>query len=77
MLSPAQAPAGESIHPDLRGEIQAAAGELQNLNRRYSLLIEHSSRSAAQLAALFRSFRGQFQEASGVSENQPTLSCQV
>lgn len=67
----------DNIDGDLRGEIQSAAGELQKLNLRYSLLIEHSSRSAAQMAALFRSFRGQFQEASGARENHTTLSCQV
>ena len=65
-----------SVDGDFRGEIQSATGELQKLNLRYSLLIEHSSRSAAQMAALFRSFRGQFQEASGARENH-ALSCQV
>lgn len=73
----AHAPTPQNLDGDLRGEIQTAASELQKLNLRYSLLIEHSSRSAAQMAALFRSFRGQFQEASGVRENQTTLSCQV
>jgi hypothetical protein len=73
----AHAPAPQNLDGDLRGEIHTAASELQKLNLRYSLLIEHSSRSAAQMAALFRSFRGQFQEASGVRENQTTLSCQV
>jgi flagellar biosynthesis/type III secretory pathway chaperone len=72
-----QPPSAHNIDLDLRGEIQTAAGELQKLNLRYSLLIEHSSRSAAQMAALFRSFRGQFQEASGARENRTTLSCQV
>jgi hypothetical protein len=72
-----QSPPPHHLDVELRGEIQTAAGELQNLNRRYALLIEHSSRSAAQMAALFRSFRGQFQEASGVGENHATLSCQV
>jgi flagellar biosynthesis/type III secretory pathway chaperone len=72
-----QPPSAHNIDLDLRGEIQTAAGELQKLNLRYSLLIEHSSRSAAQMAALFRSFRGQIQEASGARENHSTLSCQV
>jgi hypothetical protein len=73
----AHATTDHNLDGDLRGEIQTAAGELQKLNLRYSLLIEHSSRSAAQMAALFRSFRGQFQEASGARENHTTLSCQV
>jgi flagellar biosynthesis/type III secretory pathway chaperone len=62
---------------DLKREVMAAASELQKLNLRYSMLIEHSSRSAAQMAALFSSFRGQFQEASGAREKYQTLSCQV
>ena len=61
---------------DLRQEVRAAAGELQKLNLQYSKLIEHSSRSAAQMAALFNSFRGQFQEGSGAREKQQTWSCQ-
>jgi hypothetical protein len=65
------------VNLDLLGEIRAAGGELQNLNQRYSLLIEHSSRSAAQMAALFRSFRGQFREASGAGDGGTALSCQV
>lgn len=73
----APAPSAPSGEGDLRVEIQAAATELQKLNLRYSILIEHSSRSAAQMAALFNSFRGQFQEASGVGDKHQTLSCQV
>jgi flagellar biosynthesis/type III secretory pathway chaperone len=71
-----QAPSAATADGDLHGEIQAAAGALQKLNLRYSILIEHSSRSAAQMAALFNSFRGQFQEA-GAREKLQTLSCQV
>lgn len=67
--------AAHNMNGNLQGEIQAAGGELQRLNQRYSLLIEHSGRSAAQMAALFRSFRGQFQEA-GARESNTTLSCQ-
>jgi flagellar biosynthesis/type III secretory pathway chaperone len=72
-----QTPSAANVDGDLRGEIHAAASELQKLNLRYSILIEHSSRSAAQMAALFSSFRGQFQEASGGGEKHHTLSCQV
>ncbi len=72
-----QTPSAGNVDGDLRGEIHAAASELQKLNLRYSILIEHSSRSAAQMAALFSSFRGQFQEASGAREKHSTLSCQV
>ena len=65
-----------NVDADLQRDIRTANSELQKLNLRYSLLIEHSGRSAAQMAALFRSFRGQFQEASGARENH-ALSCQV
>lgn len=70
------APQLASADGDLRHEVHAAAGELQKLNLRYSMLIEHSSRSAAQMAALFSSLRGQFQEDSGAREKQQTWSCQ-
>lgn len=73
--APQLASAGAS-DGDFRQEVQAAAGELQKLNLRYSMLIEHSSRSAAQMAALFSSLRGQFQEDSGAREKQQTWSCQ-
>jgi len=77
-----QAPArpevsGANIDGDLGRQVHAAAAELQKLNLRYSLLIEHSSRSAAQMAALFRSFRGELQEDSGARVRHRTLSCQV
>ena len=74
---PAPSPSADHTDGDLRREVQAAAGELQKLNLQYSMLIEHSSRSAAQMAALFSSFRGQFQEASGAREKHQTWSCQV
>ena len=73
-------PAGTpAAHEDggLRNEIHAAAGELHKLNLQYSMLIEHSSRSAAQMAALFRSVQGQFQEASGAGQKHQTWSCRM
>lgn len=67
----------DSIDPDLMAEIREANGELQELNLRYSLLLRHSSRSIALMASLFSSFRGEFQEASGIRLKQQTWSCQV
>jgi hypothetical protein len=55
-------------------QIRRAVQELQKLNLRYSLLLQHSSRSAAQMAALFR---GQFQEGSGPRSKHQTWSCRV
>ncbi|HZP04931.1 MAG TPA: hypothetical protein VFB43_08525 [Terracidiphilus sp.] len=66
-----------SIDHDLMHEIRSAAGELQQLNLRYSILLKHSSRSVALMASLFSSFRGEFQEASGARLKQQTWSCQM
>lgn len=66
-----------SADSDLMREIRTATGELQRLNFRYSILLEHSSRSVALMASLFTSFRGQLQEASGPRLKHQTWSCQV
>jgi hypothetical protein len=66
-----------SSDSDLTREIRSATGELQRLNFRYSILLEHSSRSVAMMASLFTSFRGQLQEASGPRLKHQTWSCQV
>jgi hypothetical protein len=63
--SSADQAACEAIEPALSCEIRTAAGELQQLNLRYSILLQHSSRSVSMMAALFSSFKGQLQEASG------------
>jgi hypothetical protein len=67
----------QSSDSDLMQEIHTATGELQRLNFRYSILLEHSSRSVAMMASLFTSFRGQLQEASGARLKHQTWSCQV
>jgi hypothetical protein len=69
--------AAYSIDETFRTQLRAANAELQNLNRRYASLLKHSSRSVAMMASLFRSFRGQFQEASGARLKHQTWSCQV
>jgi hypothetical protein len=76
------APAGypvpsQSTDSDLMGEIRTAAGELQRLNFRYSVLLQHSSRSVALMASLFTSFQGQLREASGPRLKHQTWSCQM
>ena len=62
---------------DLMGEIRTATGELQTLNFRYSILLQHSSRSVALMASLFTSFQGQLQEASGPRLKHQTWSCRM
>ncbi|MGB6743897.1 MAG: hypothetical protein WBE38_09570 [Terracidiphilus sp.] len=66
-----------SANSDLIGEIRTATGELQRLNFRYSILLQHSSRSVALMASLFTSFQGQFQEASGPRLKHQTWSCRM
>jgi hypothetical protein len=56
--------AADPVEPGLMREIRDAAGELNRLNLRYSILLKYSSRSVALMAALFSSFTGQLQEAS-------------
>lgn len=67
----------QDIDEELRRQIGRATAELQRLNLRYSILVQHSSRSAAQMAALFNSVRGQFQEGSGPRLKHQTWSCRV
>jgi predicted DNA-binding transcriptional regulator YafY len=67
----------QSNDTDLMGEIRTATGELQRLNFRYSVLLQHSSRSVALMASLFTSFKGQLQEASGPRLKHQTWSCRV
>ncbi len=67
----------DTIEPGLMREIRDAAGELKRLNLRYSILLKYSSRSVALMAALFHSFKGQIQEASGARLRHQTWSCRV
>jgi hypothetical protein len=76
-LASAPAASVDGVDASLRDQIRSAAGELQKLNLRYSLLLQHSSRSVALMASLFRSFRGQLQEAPGAGLQQQTWSCHV
>jgi hypothetical protein len=67
----------DTIEPVLMREIRDAASELRKLNLRYSILLKYSSRSVALMAALFNSFKGQFQEAPGARLRHQTWSCRV
>jgi hypothetical protein len=73
-----KAPTSESsLDEDLIQQIRSASDSLQQLNRRYAALLQHSSRSVAQMVGLFNSVRGQIQEASGSRLKVQTWSCQV
>ena len=50
---------------------------LKRLNLRYAILLKYSSRSVALMAALFNSYKGQFQEASGTRLKHQTWSCRM
>ncbi len=67
----------DTIDAGLMREIRSASEELQRLNLRYSILLKYSSRSVALMAALFNSFRGQLQEASGARLKHQTWSCRM
>lgn len=58
-------------------EVRSAVGELKRLNLRYSILLKHSSRSVAMMAALLGSCGGQIQEASGARLKLQTWSCRM
>jgi hypothetical protein len=76
-LTSDRTPWPDGVDSSLRQQIHSAAAELQQLNLRYSLLLQHSSRSVALMTSLFRSFRGQLQEAPGAGLQQQTWSCHV
>jgi hypothetical protein len=61
----------------MKQQIRSASQTLQRLNQRYAALLRHSSRSVAQMASLFSSFQGKFQEASGPRLKHQTWSCQM
>jgi hypothetical protein len=65
------------LDEDMIRQIRSASCSLQQLNRRYAALLQHSSRSVAQMAALFNSVRGQIREASGSRLKVQTWSCQM
>ena len=65
------------IDSDLKCQILIAVEELQQLNRGYAALLQHSSHSVALMASLVGSFKGQFQEASGPRSKYQTWSCQM
>lgn len=62
---------------DVSRQIRQAVAELGKLNLRYSILLQHTSRSVAQMAALFDSVRGDFQEDAGAGLRHQTWSCQM
>lgn len=61
----------------LKDQIRAASVELQQLNRRYSALLDHASHSVALMVSLFSSFHGKIQEGSGSGREYRTLSCRI
>lgn len=70
-------PGPAPVAGNLGAEIRAAQNQLQQLNLRYSILLEHSSRSVAMMASLLNSFRGQIQEAPGARPKHQTWSCRA
>jgi hypothetical protein len=80
LSAPLEQPAAGMNAPldrEMTNQIQDASTTLQRLNLRYAVLLEHSSRSVALMTSLFRSFQGQFQEASGPGSKHQTWSCRM
>lgn len=73
----ASADAPLQIDADLAQQVRDASGTLQSLNKRYSILLQHSSRSVGMMVSLFSSFTGQIQEGSGARLKHQTWSCQI
>jgi hypothetical protein len=73
--NPAVSPAG--LDAEMTQQVRVAGDALQDLNRRYAALLQHSSRSVALMASLFNSYKGQFKEASGPRLKHQTWSCQM
>jgi hypothetical protein len=67
----------ETTDPGLGLQIRTAAAAVQALNLRYSILLQHASRSVAMMVSLFRSFQGELQEGAGPGLHHATWSCQV
>jgi hypothetical protein len=67
----------DSVDPGLMREMRGAMSELKRLNLRYSILLKHSSRSVAMMAALLSSSRGQIPEGCGARPKIQTWSCRI
>jgi flagellar biosynthesis/type III secretory pathway chaperone len=76
LAAPVTNGAVEQLDHDLQRQIRDAVTRLEQLNQRYSILLQQSSRSAAQMAQLFSSVHEHIQEDPGTRSRQ-TLSCQV
>ena len=66
-----------AVDENLGPQIRAAAEAVRSLNLRYSILLQHASRSVAMMVSLFRSFQGEMQEGSGAGLHHATWSCRV
>ena len=58
-------PTADVVDEDLSRQIRHAVADLQKLNLRYSILLQHSSRSIAQMVSLFSSVCGEFRKEAG------------
>ena len=75
--APAATRAASGVDPNLGPQIRAAAEAVRTLNLRYSILLQHASRSVAMMVSLFRSFQGEMQEGSGAGLHHATWSCRI
>jgi hypothetical protein len=65
------------VDGEMLRQMRIAAVKLQQQSDCYAALVQHSSHAAALMVSLFRSFRGELQEASGSRLRFHTWSCQM
>lgn len=69
--------AARRTDPALAAKLHAAAVSLQQLNKRYSILLNTSGQTIAQVSSLFQSYRGHIAQSSGAGLKRQTASWQV
>jgi hypothetical protein len=65
------------VDKDLASRINAAAGTLVTLNKRYAALLKHSGETMRLFAGLFRSYSDHSEQGSGMRTNHHTWSCEL
>jgi hypothetical protein len=75
--APRAALARTGFDKEMADEVEAAHTELQELNRVYEAVLQHSSHSTCLMVSLLDSFKGHFQEAPGPRLKHQTWSCQM
>jgi hypothetical protein len=65
------------LDEELAGRITAATATLLALNKRYSVLLQHSGDTVRLFAGLYRGYNGTLQQANAMRSNVNTWSCEL